>query len=40
MICPICKSDEIILDTAGHTGKYRCKKCGYLGVLVLEEAKD
>jgi len=37
MMCPKCRSTDIIYDTAGHTGKYRCKKCGYTGVLIIEE---
>jgi hypothetical protein len=36
-LCPKCKSDEIMLDTGGQTGKYKCKKCGYIGSLVIEE---
>ena len=36
-ICPKCKSEEIILDTGGHTGKYNCKKCGYIGPLIIEK---
>ena len=36
-ICPKCRSDNITLDTAGHTGKYKCKKCGYTGVLIIEK---
>jgi transposase-like protein len=35
--CPACGSRDITLDTGGQTGKWRCKKCGYVGVLVLEE---
>ena len=36
-ICPKCKSTDITLDTAGHTGKYKCKKCGYIGPLIIEK---
>jgi transposase-like protein len=39
-LCPICKSDAIILDAAGHTGKYKCKDCKYIGVLILEKIKS
>ena len=39
-ICPICKSEAIILDAAGHTGKYRCKDCNYIGVLILEKSSE
>lgn len=35
--CPVCGSNEIVLDLAGHSGKYLCKKCRYSGVLVIEE---
>ncbi len=35
-ICPMCKSDNLTLDIGGQTGKYRCKKCGYLGPIVIE----
>ena len=35
--CPICDSTNIILDVGGITGKYKCKDCGYTGVLVIEE---
>jgi len=42
--CPRCRSTDIILDTGGQTGKYACKKCGYIGPLIVEEeienAKD
>ena len=36
-ICPKCKSTDIALDTGGHTGKYKCKKCGYTGPLIIEK---
>jgi transposase-like protein len=36
-ICPKCGSSNLVLDAAGHTGKYRCKDCDYIGNLVLEE---
>ena len=35
--CPVCKSAEVTLDTGGQTGKWKCKKCGYAGALVVEE---
>jgi transposase-like protein len=35
--CPVCKSTDVTLDTGGHTGKWKCKKCGYFGPLVIEE---
>jgi len=37
--CPRCRSTNITLDMGGQTGKYICKKCGYTGVLVIEEER-
>jgi len=37
LTCPKCGSEDIKLDAGGQTGKYRCAKCGYIGVLVIEE---
>ena len=34
--CPKC-GNPVDYDCGGQTGKYICRKCGYLGVLVLEE---
>ncbi|OGM01335.1 hypothetical protein A3K72_03115 [Candidatus Woesearchaeota archaeon RBG_13_36_6] len=36
-ICPSCKSKDITLFMGGIFGKYKCKKCGYIGPLVVEE---
>ena len=36
LVCPVCNSTEIELDTGGFTGKYFCKKCGYVGSYILE----
>jgi|Deesub1362B_J571_1020462.scaffolds.fasta_scaffold00118_18 uncharacterized protein YbaR (Trm112 family) len=36
LICPVCKSPEIDLDAGGYTGKYHCRKCGYIGSLIVE----
>ena len=38
-LCPKCKSDNLALDTGGQTGKYFCKRCGYLGALIIENYK-
>jgi len=38
--CPECKSTNLVLDTGGITGKYRCKDCGYVGVLIVEEISE
>jgi len=35
--CPVCKKINIMLDLGGQTGKYRCKDCGYVGALIIEE---
>jgi len=39
-VCPVCKSKDVDLDAGGYTGKYQCKKCGYVGSLVLEMTKE
>ncbi|MEM0353935.1 MAG: TFIIB-type zinc ribbon-containing protein [Archaeoglobaceae archaeon] len=36
LICPICKSKNVVLDGGGYTGKYRCLNCGYVGAFILE----
>ena len=36
-ICPKCRSDEIKLHVGGRTGSYECKKCGYIGPLIIEK---
>lgn len=36
-LCPSCKSKEITLFMGGVFGKYKCKKCGYIGLLVVEK---
>jgi hypothetical protein len=33
IICPECKGSDIILDTGGITGKFKCKSCGYVGIM-------
>ena len=35
--CPKCKSASITPYMGAQFGKYECKKCGYLGVIVIEE---
>ena len=35
--CPKCNSSNITLDTGGQTGKYLCKDCDYIGVLIIEK---
>jgi len=36
LVCPVCRSRDIELDTGGYTGKYYCKTCGYTGSYILE----
>ncbi len=36
LICPVCGSTEVELDTGGYTGKYMCKECGYVGSFIIE----
>lgn len=36
--CPSCKSGNIIHYMGGQFGKYECKNCGYIGVIVIEDA--
>jgi len=37
--CPRCNSEDIGLFLGGHTGQYKCKKCGYIGPMIIEEDK-
>lgn len=36
-ICPKCKTSSMELYMGAIFGKYRCKKCGYIGNLVIEK---
>lgn len=38
--CPLCKSEEINYYMGAQFGKYQCKNCGYVGVLVIEEYEE
>ena len=39
--CPVCGSTQITLYMGGTTGyRYQCKKCGYVGALIIEEDLD
>ena len=42
VFCPRCKSSDINQTPSFgiFTGKYRCKNCGYEGVIVMELEKD
>lgn len=35
--CPECRSSELELYLGGQFGKYRCRSCGYIGALVVEQ---
>tara|TARA_Y100000310_G_scaffold141993_1_gene141420 strand:- start:2545 stop:2718 length:174 start_codon:yes stop_codon:yes gene_type:complete len=35
--CPKCASNKINLFAGAITGQYNCKKCGYVGVIIIEE---
>ncbi|AJF62894.1 MAG: hypothetical protein QT11_C0001G0758 [archaeon GW2011_AR20] len=38
--CPKCKSPDIVPALAGFLNSYKCKKCGYIGNLVIEVESD
>jgi predicted RNA-binding Zn-ribbon protein involved in translation (DUF1610 family) len=38
--CPICMSEEIDFYAGALTGSYHCKKCGYVGPIIVEEDDD
>ncbi len=35
--CPRCKSTDLEMYAGGVTGTIRCKKCGYMGSLIIEK---
>jgi len=37
--CPFCKSSSITLYMGFQFGNYQCKKCGYVGSLVIDDNK-
>lgn len=39
-LCPICKKDAMTPYMGLQFGKYICKNCGYVGVLVLEKEEN
>ena len=39
-ICPICKHSSITFYMGGQFGKYECKDCGYVGVIIIEEDEN
>ena len=38
--CPRCGSINLVLHVGGQTGMYKCKDCGLITVLVIEEDDD
>lgn len=36
-LCPQCKSENISLYMGGQFGKYKCKKCAYIGPLIIKK---
>jgi Zn ribbon nucleic-acid-binding protein len=37
--CPKCRSSDITLYMGGQFGNYECKKCGYVGSLIIDDKK-
>ncbi len=35
--CPKCGSSEIDFYAGALTGVYHCKRCGYVGAIIIEE---
>jgi len=35
--CPVCKSPSITLQIGFEIGNYQCKKCGYVGSLIIDD---
>ncbi len=35
--CPKCKSTKIDFHAGAITGCYHCKRCGYIGPILIEE---
>ncbi len=40
LVCPICFSKDIVVDAGGYTGKYKCKKCGYIGTFIIDMSEE
>ena len=38
--CPQCGSEEVALEAGGVVGKWKCKRCGYVGVFPERELVD
>jgi len=40
-ICPVCGSADLYYEAGGYTGKlYRCKRCDYMGALIVEADEE
>jgi hypothetical protein len=37
LVCPVCRKGRLEMYAGWVTGSYICKKCGYIGSLVIEE---
>ena len=37
MFCPKCEGTEVEFEAGGITGRYVCKKCGFVGNLFPEK---
>ncbi len=41
LVCPQCGSTDIFYEAGGITGQvYHCKKCDYIGAVILEQEVD
>ncbi|MBI4393420.1 MAG: hypothetical protein HY556_06455 [Euryarchaeota archaeon] len=38
--CPECGSQDLYYEAGAMIGKYHCKRCDYIGALVIEEDVD
>ncbi|MDD4162254.1 MAG: hypothetical protein PHW87_07215 [Methanothrix sp.] len=40
-VCPVCGSSDLYYEVGGYTGKiYRCKRCDYMGALIVEADEE
>ena len=37
--CPECKSSSVTLQIGFEIGNYQCKKCGYIGSLIIDDKR-
>lgn len=38
-LCPNCKKQGVELYAGWVTGSYQCRKCGYVGPVVVEQVR-